>query len=89
LAASQVHKNYRDEADWFVKADDDTYMVVENLRYMLAPYNTSHPIYFGHRFRPYVKQGYMSGGSGYVLSKEALDRHVSIDPFIDQINMRA
>ncbi|XP_003746014.1 glycoprotein-N-acetylgalactosamine 3-beta-galactosyltransferase 1 [Galendromus occidentalis] len=74
LAFEYVHRNHRDDADWFVKADDDTYMVVENLRFMLAPHDTARPIYFGHKFRPYVKQGYMSGGSGYVLSKEALDR---------------
>lgn len=40
------------------------YVVVENLRYMLSEHNTSDPIYFGCRFRPYVKQGYMSGGAG-------------------------
>lgn len=51
-------------------------MVVENLRYMLYPYSPSYPIYFGCRFKPFVKQGYMSGGAGYVLSKEAVIRFV-------------
>ena len=39
-------------------------------------HSPSDPIYFGRRFRPYVAQGYMSGGAGYVLSREALDRFV-------------
>jgi len=63
-----VYEHYKTEADWFVKADDDTFMIVENLRYMLQAYNTTKPIYFGCKFKPYVRQGYMSGGAGYVLS---------------------
>lgn len=75
-AFQYVHEHYFDEADWFMKADDDTYVALDNLRWLLSKYNPEKPIYFGRRFKPFVKQGYMSGGAGYVLSKEALKRFV-------------
>ncbi|XP_069564357.1 glycoprotein-N-acetylgalactosamine 3-beta-galactosyltransferase 1-B [Brachyistius frenatus] len=71
-----AYEHHADEADWFLKADDDTYVIVDNLRWSLANHTPDEPIYFGRRFKPYTKQGYMSGGAGYVLSKEALRRFV-------------
>ena len=69
----------RDQADWFVKADDDTYMVIENLKLMLQSYDTNIPWYFGCKLKPTegLHHGYMSGGAGYVLSKKALKRFVT------------
>ena len=76
LAFRHVYQHHFEDYDWFVKADDDTYMIIENLRYLLKDHNSSHPIYFGRKFKPHVEQGWMSGGAGYVLSKEALRRLV-------------
>ena len=46
---------------------------------MLAQYKTEEPWYFGAKFKTIiVKSGYMSGGAGYVLSKEALNRLVNV-----------
>jgi hypothetical protein len=53
-------------------------VVVENLKSMLKSFNTSDPIYLGCKFRTVVKQGYMSGGGGYVLSREALERFAKV-----------
>ncbi|KAI5710878.1 hypothetical protein M8J75_012152 [Diaphorina citri] len=61
-----VYEHYRGQYDWVMKADDDTYMLIH--------YEKTTPIYFGCKFKPFVKQGYMSGGAGYVLSEEAVSR---------------
>lgn len=50
---------------------------MENLRYLLYPYSPKTPVYFGHRFNAFQKEGYMSGGAGYILSQGALEVFVT------------
>ncbi|KAL0268484.1 UNVERIFIED_CONTAM: hypothetical protein PYX00_010412 [Menopon gallinae] len=71
-----VYQHYMDRVDWVLKADDDTYVIVENLKFLLSQYNASERLYFGCRFKPFLKMGYMSGGAGYVLSKAAVKAFV-------------
>lgn len=70
-----IYRNYSDKFDWFLKTEDDTYIVMENLRYLLYAYDPMEPLAFGHLINSSeVKQGYLANGAGYVLSKAALKR---------------
>ena len=71
-AFRHIHERHLEEADWFLKADDDTFVVMENLRSFLAQHDAEDPLQFGCKLKQNVREGYMSGGAGYVLSKEAL-----------------
>ena len=64
-----AHK-YRKKYDWYAKADDDTFLFVDNLRNFLKTKNSSEPISYGYE----LKNGYHSGGAGYVMSHEAMNK---------------
>ncbi|VDK82212.1 unnamed protein product, partial [Cylicostephanus goldi] len=63
-----VSKNF----DWYLKADDDTYVIVEHLKEYLSTLDPNKPYYLGYVLKPYLEHGYNAGGAGYVLSKAAL-----------------
>ncbi|TDG48499.1 hypothetical protein AWZ03_005043 [Drosophila navojoa] len=69
-----AYEHFVEDYDWFLKADDDTYVIMENLRMFLYPFDPEAAVFFGYRFRTSYPHGYMSGGAGYVLSRDALRR---------------
>ena len=60
---------YKDGWDWMLKADDDTYVIMDNLKYFLSQHDSNELIWFGCQFAlggdPNKK--YMSGGNTYSL----------------------
>ncbi|XP_037928500.1 glycoprotein-N-acetylgalactosamine 3-beta-galactosyltransferase 1-like [Teleopsis dalmanni] len=71
-----VYNYHYHNADWFLRAADDNFVILENLRYLLYPYSNKTPIYFGYKLKNKDGEAYMSSSAGYVLSKEALRRFV-------------
>mmetsp|Transcript_50315 Transcript_50315/g.126010 ORF Transcript_50315/g.126010 Transcript_50315/m.126010 type:complete len:572 (-) Transcript_50315:92-1807(-) len=54
--------------EWFMKVDDDLFLVTYNLANALKKFDPEQPHYLG-QYMVYKKQGYASGGAGYVLSR--------------------
>ncbi|CAD6193852.1 unnamed protein product [Caenorhabditis auriculariae] len=65
-----------DKFDWYLKADDDTYIIVEHLYEYLETLDPKKPYYLGYVLKPYFRRGYNGGGAGYILSREAVRRFI-------------
>ncbi|XP_070566064.1 glycoprotein-N-acetylgalactosamine 3-beta-galactosyltransferase 1-like [Ptychodera flava] len=79
-AFKYIYKHHINDADWFMKADDDTYVIVENLRKMLERENTTQLMLFGDRVKNpnNLNVTHADGGAGYVISKATLRKLVEV-----------
>jgi glycoprotein-N-acetylgalactosamine 3-beta-galactosyltransferase len=74
-----VYENFADDYDYFIKADTDTYVVVDNLRhFVLQPRFTTRPAephFLGRRFNftRYGVELFHAGGPGYAMNRAALN----------------
>ena len=66
-----VYRHFGDY-DWYIKADDDTMLFVDNLREFLSTKNASDKFTYGYHFKSVLPKGYHSGGGGYVFPRQAL-----------------
>ena len=71
-AILHVNENYADKFDWFLKADDDSYMVMDNLRKFLDDKCPNEMQTYGKVLTSHREHGYQAGGSGYCMSREAV-----------------
>ncbi|CAF4429573.1 unnamed protein product, partial [Adineta steineri] len=59
LAFLFAYEKYFNDFDWFVKADDDTYLIVENLKAFLSDKNPSEPVTFGYNYKVIIRSPYI------------------------------
>lgn len=76
-AMNYIWKDKGDKLEWIIFVKDDTIIIPENLRYMIAPLDHKRDYYLGH---PVVLWGqtYNVAQSGYVLSKGALAKIIQM-----------
>lgn len=67
-----VYENHLEEFDWFMKADLDTFVLMENLKYFLVDKCANEKFTYGRHFRKFNKNGYLDGGSSYLISRESI-----------------
>ena len=59
-----MYDNFTAKFDWYLKADDDSFIIMENLKHMLRQLNPGQPVYLGGRSMTLLKNGYNGGGAG-------------------------
>jgi len=45
-----IYKHHMDDFDWILRVTDNSYVVMENLRWLLYQYDWNYPIVIGQRY---------------------------------------
>ena len=68
-----IYKHHLNDFEFFLKADPDTFIIVENLRDYLSKRDPEKLEYYGHAYTPpNWNFTYMAGGPGVVLSRASV-----------------
>ena len=51
-----IYKTHLHDAEWFFKADDDTYTYMDNMRSLLKKFDSNTPLYIGYQWMKYARQ---------------------------------
>jgi hypothetical protein len=77
LPMMEITAHQRPNSRWFVFVELDTYVNWDNMYRFLSQFNPKTPYYFGSPVWPPKKTVYAHGGSGFVLSRGALNKLVA------------
>ncbi|CAB3409405.1 unnamed protein product [Caenorhabditis bovis] len=76
-----VHTKITKKYDFYLRADDDAYILMHNVRKFVANYSPTDPHYFGFRWRFFTTHGF-ADGSAYILTQPTVEafNEVMLDP---------
>ena len=73
-AVNYVYQNHILEFDWLLRTDDETYVITNNLQYLLSHYDSHEPGYLGFQFRMLPDSDFMSDIAAYAISNRGVRR---------------